>query len=727
VPISPRQLARGIRHNGLVDADVVVIGAGALGLSTALHCALAGRSVAVVERHTAGSQASGRAAGLFKSVQADELRTRLARRSIAKAITFADWAGTSLPVASPGSFLIARTARHRQFLGRELAQSRGWGADVREATRAQLAGRLSYYQSAGDDFGLWCPEDIYIDEPASLVQACLAACRLHGAVVTENEPVTGISVTAGRVAGVETSRRPVAAPVVVDAAGGWVRHVAGLAGARVPVAVVRHQLLITAPTALIDPADPITRVADAAVYLRPARGGLMFGGFEPDPTPRDPRHQPPSFTTDDVPLDLGVLRQLAAQITAEVPAASTAPVAEHRGGLFTMSPDGRFIAGPVPDLPGLWVASGCNGSGFSSSLAIGEALATWITSGAPPPGMTALSPGRFGPLPDDALLTRGLWQYAHYYDPVTTASGSPDGGLAPWLLCPARRDGLTIGRLLSSQEVGVGLSRVDQTDGQQLQGDGAAEEGGHQFGQRRRRDHQLAGRDVLAQDRAFQVGAEDRCCLQPDPAGCHQQLMRPLCRAIGARAPGGDDDQCAVGVVRDQVTVQRVLHAEHSGGDPCALRDLQGQFPRRGNVDKASRANEPLNLSQLTANLQRTGAHRQELTQVPAEASCRELFLAVRRGEVEPGQHRRGITDRVTVRLVTQRGHQHDIGDVPGGRVVGRRDQGGHRTRLASGSQRPHRRGGQPAVGDRYAQAPPARCQSLVGRLARLGRARRDR
>ncbi len=133
----------GIRHNGLVDADVVVIGAGALGLSTALHCAMAGRSVAVLERRTAGSQASGRAAGLFKSVQADELRTRLARRSIAKAITFADWAGTPLPVADSGSFLIARTARHRQFLRRELAQSRRWGADVREATRPQLVGRLS--------------------------------------------------------------------------------------------------------------------------------------------------------------------------------------------------------------------------------------------------------------------------------------------------------------------------------------------------------------------------------------------------------------------------------------------------------------------------------------------------------------------------------------------------------------------------------------------------------
>ena len=405
-----------IRHNGLVDADVVVIGAGALGLSAALHCAMSGRSVVVVERLTAGSQASGRAAGLFKSVQADELRTRLARRSITKAATFADWAGAPLAVARCGSFLIARTGPHREFLCRERDQSRRWGADIREAT----VPKLSYYHPVGDDFALWCPEDVYIEEPASLIQAFLAACRRHGAVVTENEPVIGIPVTAGRVAGVETQYRSITAPVVVDAAGAWVRRVAELAGAQLPVATVRHQLMITAPIADLDPADPIVRVVDAAVYLRPARGGLMVGGFEPDPLPVDPRHEPASFTSDDVPLDLGVLRRLAAQVTAEAPATSSVPVAEHRGGLFTMSPDGRFVAGPVPDLPGLWVASGCNGSGFSSSLALGEALATWITSGIPPAGLTALAPGRFGPLTDDALLRRGLWQYAHYYDPATS-------------------------------------------------------------------------------------------------------------------------------------------------------------------------------------------------------------------------------------------------------------------------------------------------------------------
>jgi glycine/D-amino acid oxidase-like deaminating enzyme len=406
-----------------VDADVVVIGAGALGLSAALHCALAGRSVVVVERWTAGSQASGRAAGLFKSVQADELRTRLARRSIGKAVSFAEWAGVPLEVARPGSFLIARTGQHRDYLRRELTQSRRWGADVREASPAQLAGGLSYHRPGGDEFALWCPEDVYIEEPLGLVRAYLDACRRHGAVLLENEPVTGITRMHGRVTGVETAERSIAAPVVVDAAGGWVRQVANLAGAWVPLAPVRHQLLITAPTPDVDPADPIARVVDAAVYLRPARGGLMVGGFEADPLPVDPRARPASFSTDDVPLDLGILRALAALVAAEVPAAGSAPVADHRGGLFTMSPDGRFVVGPVLDLPGLWVASGCNGSGFSSSPALGEALADWIASGDAPPGVEALSPGRFGPLPDDALVTRGLWQYAHYYDPV---SGAPE-------------------------------------------------------------------------------------------------------------------------------------------------------------------------------------------------------------------------------------------------------------------------------------------------------------
>jgi glycine/D-amino acid oxidase-like deaminating enzyme len=403
-----------------MDADLVVIGAGALGLSTALHAALLGRSVVVVERAGAGSQASGRAAGLFKSVQADELRTRLARRSIELALSFPDWAGVELPVTRSGSYLIARTDAHKAYLDTEARQSGGWGVGVHHADPGDVAARLSYFCGSGDELALWCPEDVYIDEPLSLVAAYADASRLHGVELLEYEAVTGITVASGAVTGVETARRSVTAGAVVDAAGAWTRQVAELAGGQVALAPVRHQLLITEPSAAVDPAAPIARIVDAAVYLRPARGGLMVGGFEEGPLPLDPRAQAASFSTDDVPLDLAVLRQLAGQIEADVPLAD-GPVAAHRGGLFTMTPDGRFVTGPLAGVPGLWVASGCNGSGFSSSLAIGEALAAWICGQPAQIDLSPLAPSRFGPTSDQALIESGSWQYAHYYDPATTS------------------------------------------------------------------------------------------------------------------------------------------------------------------------------------------------------------------------------------------------------------------------------------------------------------------
>jgi glycine/D-amino acid oxidase-like deaminating enzyme len=405
-----------------MKADMVVIGAGALGLSTALHCAQAGRSVVVVERETAGSQASGRAAGLFKTVQADALRSELARRSIELAISFADWAGAPLEVARPGSLLVARTDEHKALLRTEQRQSRGWGAEIREATASELAA-VSYYRAAGGELALWCPRDVYIEEPISLIRAFLDAGQHRGMQVLERETVTGITLSGGAVTGVQTTERSIATGVVVDAAGAWTRQVAELAGTTVSVAPVRHQLLITEPTGQVDAADPIVRVVDAAVYLRPARGGLMVGGFEADPLAVDPRARPQSFSTDDVPLDLGVLSKLADQVAEQVPVAGAGQVAEHRGGLFTMSPDGRFVTGPVPGVPGLWAASGCNGSGFSCSLALGEALADWITGRPRRLDISALAPGRFGPLAEEALVSAGVWQYAHYYDPAGAEAG----------------------------------------------------------------------------------------------------------------------------------------------------------------------------------------------------------------------------------------------------------------------------------------------------------------
>jgi glycine/D-amino acid oxidase-like deaminating enzyme len=428
----------------VMKADVAVVGAGALGLSTALHCALRGRSVVVLDRRSPGSQASGRAAGLFKSVQGDEVRTFLARRSIDLVRTFAGWAGVPLDVAASGSLLIARSAGHKKLLAAERAQSLRWGVDLAVISPAEAGQRTGgYYLPAGDEDVVWCPEDVYLEEPGALIGAYLAAARRAGVQVLADEPVTAVSTRAGAVTGLQTAIRHIETGVVVDAAGAWVRQVGELAGAWVAAAPVRHQLLVTEPLPGVPAGAPISRILDSAVYLRPARGGLMLGGFEAAPLAIDPRAEPPEFDTDDVPLDRGVLDAMAASVAGLVPAAQAAvagqAVAEHRGGLFTMSPDGRFLAGPVPEVPGLWVASGCNGSGFSSSPAIGEALAAWITGGHPAVDLSSLSPARFGSLAngvldaraldaraldaraldDRVLVERGRWQYSHYYDPLT--------------------------------------------------------------------------------------------------------------------------------------------------------------------------------------------------------------------------------------------------------------------------------------------------------------------
>ena len=165
----------------VMKADVAVVGAGALGLSTALHCGLRGRSVVVLDRRTPGSQASGRAAGLFKSVQGDEVRTFLARRSIDLVRTFAGWAGVPLDVSASGSLLVARSAGHKKLLAAELAQSLRWGVDLAAISPAEAAERTGgYYLPAGDEDVVWCPEDVYIEEPGALIDAYLAAARRAG-------------------------------------------------------------------------------------------------------------------------------------------------------------------------------------------------------------------------------------------------------------------------------------------------------------------------------------------------------------------------------------------------------------------------------------------------------------------------------------------------------------------------------------------------------------------
>ena len=165
--------------------------------------------------------------------------------------------------------------------------------------------------------------------------------------------VTRVDIEDGQVVAVETDRGTIRTPIVVDAAGAWTRQVAAASGIEIPLVPTRHQLFVTEPLDGVRADLPIVRVMDAAVYVRPCEGGLLWGGYESDPRMLDMDELGSAFAIADTPLDADVLRRLADDVGEQLPALRTAAVREHRGGLPTMTADGQHIVGPAPGAHGL--------------------------------------------------------------------------------------------------------------------------------------------------------------------------------------------------------------------------------------------------------------------------------------------------------------------------------------------------------------------------------------
>jgi glycine/D-amino acid oxidase-like deaminating enzyme len=398
------------------EADAVVIGAGAFGASIAFHLARRGQRVALLERHAIASQTSPRAAGLTQQIRTDAVMTRLATRSVAKIEQFAEDTGELLQFHQSGSLKVARTPEYAGQIADEVERGQAAGLAIRSVSPNE-AQRLAPFFNAASALAMWFnASDLYL-EPGDLPRAYCRAAEGLGASVLEHTPATAIVTHASAIQRVVTPGGDIETPVVVDAAGAWTRVVADMTGLRVPIVPTRHQLYITRPIDGIAAEQPIVRILDVNVYVRPERGGLMLGGYEPDPLQIDARSLPATFQIGDLALDFEPLRKLTEQVSAEFPLLHDAEIDEFRGGLPTMTADGRHIVDHVPGVRGFYVASGCCVGGLSISPAVGEVLADWIVDGAPGLDLSPLSLSRFGPELDseDRLRETCLWRYAHHY------------------------------------------------------------------------------------------------------------------------------------------------------------------------------------------------------------------------------------------------------------------------------------------------------------------------
>jgi len=397
----------------IASADVVVVGSGAFGASAAYHLAHRGARVAVLERAALASQTSPRAAGLTSQVRATPALTRLAQRAVTKLAAFTEETGQPLRFTQSGALKIARTERDAEQLAGEVKRGASVGVPIDFVSAAEARRRLPILGERGIVAVTWSPTDCNV-EPSELPLGYCRAAEKLGAVLLPHTPATGFEIGTRGVEGVRTPRGTIATRTVVDAAGAWARLVAAALGAALPVVPTRHQLLITEPIAGVGPHFPIARVIDVNVYVRHERGGLMLGGYEPDPM------QPEAVPDDvaDVPLDVEVLWRLAESVREQFPIFQDPAirVAEHRGGLPTLTMDDRYLVGPLPGVAGAWVMSGCCVGGLSASPALGEAIAEWIVDGAPALDCSDIAPARFAGAVDEALLReRCRHAYATHY------------------------------------------------------------------------------------------------------------------------------------------------------------------------------------------------------------------------------------------------------------------------------------------------------------------------
>lgn len=396
-------------------ADIVVIGSGGLGAATAFYLAHRGaREVALVDRHELASQTSPRAAGLVSLARSTDLMVELVQTAVRNIERFADDTGSPLDWVRSGSLKVARRRADVQVLEEEHARLERFGVDVSLVTADEAVRLNPLLRADGMVAVLRVADDLYFD-PRQVAIGFVRGAEAHGVTLLPHTTVTGLDVDDGRVTGVRTNRGAIRTRVVVDAAGAWTRQVAAAAGIHVPLVPTRHQLFVTEPLDVVRADLPIVRIMDAAVYVRPCDGGLLWGVFEEGPRQFDMDEQPPEFDVKDTPLDADVLRRAAEDVRAQLPILREAAVREHRGGLPTMTADGRHIVGPVPGSDGFFVAGGCNVAGLSISPAVGEALAAWILDGAPPLDLSPLSIERFGPLPEEELRRQAAWRYHHFY------------------------------------------------------------------------------------------------------------------------------------------------------------------------------------------------------------------------------------------------------------------------------------------------------------------------
>jgi glycine cleavage system aminomethyltransferase T/glycine/D-amino acid oxidase-like deaminating enzyme len=370
-------------------ASAVIIGAGIVGNSLAYHLARLGwTDLVLVDKGPLPSPggSTGHASNFIFPVEYSRMMAELTLDSVAQYQELGVFARS-------GGLEVARTEARMQELRRRCGAATARGIPARPLSPAEVGKLVPYLDESVILGGAHFPGAGVVD-PMRAGTLLRERAELFGAlqVMAETE-VTGISIAAdGRVSGVRTDGGDIETELCVICCGVWSPRIAAMAGARIPLTPVVHQMISAGPCELFASSSgeieyPVVRDMDAGMYERQRGELLQIGSYahrpiivSPEDIPGlDDAEQSPTelpFTAEDFAPQLAQARELMPELLGD----DRAEICYSVNGLIAMTPDGRPVLGETPEVPGLWSAAA---SWIKEGPGIGRAVAEWM-SGVPP-------------------------------------------------------------------------------------------------------------------------------------------------------------------------------------------------------------------------------------------------------------------------------------------------------------------------------------------------------
>ncbi len=351
-------------------ADVIIVGGGVMGASTAFYLSERGvpETILLDKEESFGQGATGRCAGGVRYQFATEVNIRLSLESLPILERFKENFGQTIDYKQVGYlFLLTDPDSVKQF---------------QENVKLQHSLGVETEWLSGDEVRLRFPmmnlEDVIaatnhakdgVVDPNGVVMGYINSSRRLGAKAFNNIEVIDIQIESGRVTGVQTNEGYISSRVVVNAAGPWAGVVGKMAGLSIPIQPLRRQWLTTTRLPDLPENFPFMIDFSQSLYFHPEGGGLLTGMSNPD---------------EEIGFDQSIdpdweLTHIQSAIE-RLPMLEQAGLSSHLAGLYELTSDAHPIISST-SLEGFYVVAGFSGHGFMHGPASGKCISEIILDG----------------------------------------------------------------------------------------------------------------------------------------------------------------------------------------------------------------------------------------------------------------------------------------------------------------------------------------------------------